>query len=411
MKAPRDGIQRLAGSFPSTLYKITGNLYGFCNAPRTWTNHVTNILLNKVKLKRHKLEHMMFQGTDKDGLLEVAVIVHVDDFLAVFRQDYQEQNLLQHFTWGSQSYLTEESPIIFRGKEINLVRENDLLVIKVTQMAFIKELTPGALPRGRLTGAETLSAAEWKEYRSCAGSLQWLSGQTRPDVCSTVSLSDKGMDTPPKELQALYQCIDMVRNTSDIGIIYFPIGFDRAMHLVAYGDSSWANAHQSKSQMGIVILCCSPACLDWTTRASLLDWKSTRSPRVTRSTLAAEANAMDEAVDRCCYINAYITELLYDQKEPLGARLLKQLQVTDCRSLYDAVLAPNPVLSEKRTVIQVRSIQEYVQGKDLRWTPTTVMWADGLTKSAPELLSLFQAWLRRPVCTLVAKENKDQCEF
>ncbi|CAK9118812.1 unnamed protein product, partial [Durusdinium trenchii] len=37
--------------------------------------------------------------------------------------------------------------------------------------------------------------------------------------------------------------------------------------------------------------------------------------------------------------------------------------------------------------------REYVQGKDLRWTPTTVMWADGLTKSAPELLSLFQAWL------------------
>ena len=26
MKAPRDGIQRLAGTFPSTLYKITGNL-------------------------------------------------------------------------------------------------------------------------------------------------------------------------------------------------------------------------------------------------------------------------------------------------------------------------------------------------------------------------------------------------
>ena len=268
----------------------------------------------------------MFYGTDKDGLLEVAAIVHVDDFLVVFRQDYEEQQLLQHFTWGSQSFLTEQTPIIFRGKEINLVRENDLLVTKVTQMSFIKELTPGALPRGRLNGAETLNTAEWKEYRSCAGSLQWLSGQTRPDVCSTASLSNKGMDTGPKELQALYQCIDMVRNTSDIiGILYYPTGFDQAMHLVAYGDSSWANAHQSKSQMGIVILCCSPACLDGATRASLLDGKSARSPRVTRSALAAEANAMDEAVDRCCYINAYITEMLYNQKEPLGARLLKQL--------------------------------------------------------------------------------------
>ncbi|CAK9038397.1 unnamed protein product [Durusdinium trenchii] len=38
--------------------------------------------------------------------------------------------------------------------------------------------------------------------------------------------------------------------------------------------------------------------------------------------------------------------------------------------------------------------REYVQGKDLRWTPTTVMWADGLTKS--EVLGCFlYGWKNR----------------
>lgn len=47
-------------------------------------------------------------------------------------------------------------------------------------------------------------------------------------------------------------------------------------------------------QMGSLALVGSPKVQQ---KVSILDWKSARSPRVTRSTLASEANAMDEAVD------------------------------------------------------------------------------------------------------------------
>ena len=230
-----------------------------------------------------------------------------------------------------------------------------------------------------------------------------MSGQTRPDVGATVSLSNRGNDTGPEDLKMLYECIEMTKATKDLGLTYMPIPFDKATFIVGYADSSWANAPGHKSQMGSLVLLTTSNCLVTSTAATLIDWRSGRSPRVTRSTLASEANAMDDCVDRCTYANHFITELLYDGAPKMVGRRLRQLQVTDCQSLYDAVISPNPVLTEKRTIIQVRSIQEFVNPEDLRWTPTGVMWADALTKVDVSLLAAFQSWLRNPQVTLVGQ--------
>lgn len=279
--------------------------------------------------------------------------------------------------------------------------------IKVNQSDFIKEMPAGKLSRGRLQGDATLRKDEWKEYRSCAGSLQWLSGQTRPDVGATVSLSNRGQETGPADLKMLYDCIDMVKETMHVGLTYMPIPMDKATFIVAYyANSSWANAPGYKSQMGCLVLVTTPNRLVATTPATISDWRSGRSPRVTRSTLASEATeatAMDDCVDRAAYANHFLSELLYDFSPRMPDRRLRQLQVTDCQSLYDAVISPNPVLTEKRTIIQIRSIQEYVKPEDLRWTPTGVMWADALTKVDLLLLASFQEWLQNPRVTLVGQ--------
>ena len=403
MRPPRDQIQAMAQTFPADLYEVCGNLYGFCNAPRTWNRHVVSQLTTKAKLQQHHLDQMMFYGKDKSGKLQVVLIVHVDDFLVAYRSDYQLEQITSLFKWGSQTTLDEKTNITFRGKQIKLVKAGEKFQIQVTQTDFIEEMSSGCLQRGRLRGEPKLSPDEWKEYRSCAGSLQWLSGQTRPDVGATVSLSNRGSDTGPEDLKSLYECIEMTKATKDLGLTYMPIPFDRATFIVGYADSSWANAPGHKSQMGSLVLLTTSNCLIASTAATLIDWRSGRSPRVTRSTLASEANAMDDCVDRCTYANHFITELLHDGAPKTLGRKLRQLQVTDCQSLYDAVISPNPVLTEKRTIIQVRSIQEYVNPEDLRWTPTGVMWADALTKVDPSLLATFQSWLRSPQVTLVGQ--------
>ena len=151
-----------------------------------------------------------------------------------------------------------------------------------------------------------------------------------------------------------------------------------------------------------------PHCTEVVTKGNLVDWKSNRSARVCRSTLAAEAIACDDCVDRTFYANAMLSELLSGvkaHKDPTGWRL-HQLQVTDCKSLYDAVAAENPRTTEKRTYVDIRSIQEYINPKTIHWVPTTVQWADGLTKCSKALRSVFFEWIAKPFIQLSANDHE-----
>ncbi|CAJ1369215.1 unnamed protein product, partial [Effrenium voratum] len=247
---------RLAGTFPADLYEVLGNLYGFASAPRTWAKHVVSTLL-RADFTQHRLDRMCFYKKDLDGRLMVILIVHVDDFLAAFRSDYNKKELENMFTWGTHGELTLDKPIEFRGKEINLIKEGNTYSVNITQRSFIR-----------------------------------------------------GRETTYNDLFTLYEAIAAVKATENLGILIGLIPLNKATLIIGYGDSSWANAPGGKSQMGVLLLLASPDATERITRASPVDWKSARSPRVTRST--SEANAMDECVDRGTYLNYFLTELLYD---------------------------------------------------------------------------------------------------
>ena len=129
------------------------------------------------------------------------MIVHVDDFLCTYHQDFDAGILKDMFVWGSVTIVEPDSSGTYRGKEILKVRRGDKFVFKVTQEAFIEGLTSGSVPRGRSKTDEKLSASEWKEFRSLAGSIQWLASQTRPEVAAVVSLSNRGGETSVTDLK------------------------------------------------------------------------------------------------------------------------------------------------------------------------------------------------------------------
>ena len=247
-----------------------------------------------------------------------------------------------------------------------------------------------------------------KEYRSCAGSLQWLAGSTRPDIAATVSLSNHGVNSNPSQLKVLYECIDYVKETLDHGLVFRGVAINFATVVVGYADSSWANAPGGKSQMGVIIVITGPECQDQVSRATILEWRSSRSPRVTRSTLASEANAMDDGVDRATFLNVFMSEFLKrpNSSGQLDKGVLKQLQVTDCKSLFDAVICENPSLEEKRTLILIRSIQDYISPSQVHWVPSELMFADVLTKHSTSLRDEFLLWMDKPHVQL--KEDEHQ---
>lgn len=178
----------------------------------------------------------------------------------------------------------------------------------------------------------------------------------------------------------------------------YPTTIDSNTIVVSYADSSWANAEGFASQHGSLVLFSDARVTEQVRQGTLVDWKSGRSSRVCRSTLAAEAVAADASVDRSVYLNYMLCELI--QQKPAfqipTTDLLRSLHVTDCKSLFDCISSMNPNTSEKRVIIDIRSIQQHCGRQEIHWVPTHLMFCDCLTKISKNLMETFQRWLQKP---------------
>ena len=314
---------------------------------------------------------------DQDELISI-ILVYVDDFLGVYREDCSIEPVWQSFKRGSLSQVEHNKEFTFKGKQISLrQRSNGRFYLHLCQAEFIDGMTMGKIPRGAELDA-ALSAEQKAEFRSISECLQWLSTQTRPDLSVTNSLANKGDKTTVGDLKSLYQALEFARSTKNDGIIIEDVALNRGSVLVTYSDASWANAEMCRSQLGVLVLVTSPGVLQKTAPAAVLDWRSGRSTRVCRSTLAAEASAADEACDRGCYLNMFIAELLYNRPAHRCQQRLLHLHVVDAKSLYDVVVSDTPNLTDKRSLVNVRAIQEVVDAERIRWVPAFLQWADGL---------------------------------
>ena len=100
MKAPRDPLILETGAFAADLYEVLGNGYGLPDAPRVWSRRVFKRALEK-GFRQHAFDKCLFYFLDKKGRLRAVMIVHVDDFLCTFHQDFDKTILENLFVWGS----------------------------------------------------------------------------------------------------------------------------------------------------------------------------------------------------------------------------------------------------------------------------------------------------------------------
>ena len=281
-----------------------------------------------------------------------------------------------------------------------MIKRDGRFQLKITMTSFIDSLDVGVIKKGRLQQNPALTLDEQKELRSVSGCLQWVSTQCRPEVSAIVSLTGHGAEATITDLRNLYAIIKYLKQTPDDGLILPDIPFDESTVVLAYSDSSWANARKSGSQIGVIICLTTESAEHIPTPASIVDWRSCRSPRVCRSTLAAEATAADEAADRAAFVSMFGSEFVFQEPaHRVGARLAIVAAV-DAKSLYDALLSPAPNLNDKRTLVSVRAVQETLASNDVKWVPTRFQFSDGLTKVDPNLTLLFREWLQQPVAIL-----------
>ena len=119
-----------------------------------------------------------------------------------------------------------------------------------------------------------------------------------------------------------------------------------------------------------------------------------------RSTLAAESNAADHSIDHGYYAAAFLSECVSGDSAITHSPCIPLYNATDCKSLYDLVVQHKPSCEEKRTLIDIKSIQHSLRHGAMRWVPTWAQLADALTKLDIGLMRRFTEWMQFPTVQL-----------
>jgi len=403
MLPPRDGLALLAGAFPAMLYMIIGNIYGLANAPAIWCDEVRKRLYS-VGFVSSTLDVMFFLCRNSVGCLIAAIIVHVDDFFVIYNQYEFDIFIVKNlFSWGSIREWSKEAGfdnVVFLAKQLTVFTRQGERAIRIHHEDYIASTPVRRVSKARREDPASLNGSEVTEMLSCIGSLQYLSSSLRMDLAAGVSLCQRKSPTA-QDLADLMEQLNWARETKEMGLVFR--GHDLARSAVySYGDSSYANAPDLKSQTGLICCIGDTRALTGESPCCAVDHRSARTTRVCRSTLAAEAASADDAVDHGLYTAYHWSEMLNGTKataKPTRAPSVNLYSVTDCKSLYDAVTKENSSCTEKRTLISLCSIREAVSSR-MRWAPTHLQHADGLTKTDKSLRQRFLHWMQWPYARL-----------
>jgi hypothetical protein len=398
MHAPRDPILVQAGALQEAeLFEVVGNVYGQANAPNVFSNDVREKMVI-IKFQAHSLDVMLFLFYDDQGALQAAILFHVDDMIGTWSPTFDSSPFEEAFDWGDGFDDISMKSLYWNGYELCQMSDGRL---KVHQETYCDSISASRVKADEIL----LTPEEISDYKSCIGTCQYAASKVRLDVAAGTSLAQRGHPTH-KELHEANSMLRYLKANKSVGIVFEPIPLDPKLAVyVGYGDSSWANALDCKSQTGSLIILARRECLSGTAPGSIHASQSHRTKRVVRSTLAAEAEAADNTVDRLVYCNAFLSEVITGLPAKHRKPLFEIYCVTDCKSLFDAVRQCNPSLSEKRTIIDEVSIREALHARNLLWVPTDKQLADGLTKCTPELMRRLSALMQETRVTLKHSEG------
>ena len=131
----------------------------------------------------------------------------------------------------------------------------------------------------------------------------------------------------------------------------------------------------------------------------VIDWRSSKLPRVARSSLGAEAQSASQACDNMDFVCRYYQHLL-EPNEPLANILnkpspLEPTLITDAKALYDSYHRESlsSGLTDKRTGLEIKVLREGLEalGGKLKWISSERQYADSLTPRRQPDSSLLTA--------------------
>ena len=371
-------LQPPAGFSVGKVWKLKKTPYGLVDAGRKWYIKVLKVL-SSTEGSPSKNDKALFFW-EKDGNISGMLVAHVDDFLYGgddrFNRDIIPQ-IKEEFDVGSE----EEGTFRYTGLEVSTDKLGDIRVGTGEYCAGIIEADTSCLgPRSR-----PLSPTEVTILKSKAGQVNWIAGQSRPDLAfDNCALSNRTAKATVDDLHFANKVIRRI-GSKDIQLS-FPHSLDiDDVQVVAFCDASHANLPDKGSQGGIIVFLVDSKGFHCTVM-----WQSRRIKRIVNSTIAAECLVAVETAERCLLLKTIIKEVT--------GKDAKTSIFSDNKSLVEAAHTTTQ-MENKRLQIDMGILREMLERgelDELRWIDTKHQVANPLTKAgapADYLLSIITGQL------------------
>ena len=403
IKAPHEGlpaIEELGWDTvqPGQLLQILKSAYGLTESPRLWYLEVVD-RLKTTPLKELDICRCVFVAAH-EGRTWAILVLHVDDGM-LFGDSEDERfkklraQINEMFPIKEWKPVSEE-PQQFLGVS---VRQVDGVIID-DMSRYIKDIVPPS----PIPGNGPLVGKEKTLFRQLLMRLRWPAQQTMPHMLYEVSALAQRVEKATKEdLREVIKLHAKFVTEAEEGracLKYPKMDEKEKFFFLSYFDASLGKEADGKSQLGAMHFITTEQARLRPTLASVVDFNTTKSSRVVRSSMAAESSSLSVCVDRHLY-GRIVFDMLLTGHRKLDEDWRSTMQVaggiiTDAKSLYDH-LGSTAIPTERQTMLDLMVARSHLEehAYELFWVPTHKQFADGLTKK-----------MKNPLWELFCRYNK-----
>ena len=295
------------------------------------------------------------------------------------------ESLKKDFEFGKWEELTPQHEVTYCSGG---VIQRTSTTIEVSYKKELQKICPITVPKQRNT-KEKLNSAETTKCRGLLGALQWPGGQGVLPLCATTSLLAGELPTGDGTvIQNLNKALRFGKETANNPLKFQEIVSNiKDLAIICFCDAAFGVRTDLASQGGYLVVATDRRTLKGEKcRYSPLARRSFKLPRVCRSSLSAESQAMASALEETFMLKMFLKMLFKPQlnvKDAQDKLDMPTAIVTECKALYDLIQREGDQSSlDKRVAIEalvIKDLIKQVQGQ-LRWVSSERQLADGLMK-------------------------------
>ena len=374
MKLPMELIEM---GFPPVV-KLLKNLYGLHQAPKGWSDLVTDWLTEEYGFIQSISDACVFTHPTLPIMLGLFVddsnIIGTPEAKAAFITAFKER------------FKSTDKGITLKYIGVN-VDQSVNGRITLSQHEYIKSilvkagmenchptLTP-AIPKTVLGAADDeadMKSASSFPYAKVVGQLLWISVMTRPEISYQVGQLAKYVSKfGNKHVNAVKHCLRYLKGTILMGITYRKSSAPTTIQI--FSDATWANDCEMKSVSGNIFLLCGGA----------ISWRAKTQPSIAVSSCDSEYTACYDTAKEAVYTRLLLKELGF--KNYQSSEVDFNIQ-TDNQAAIAVAYGTTKHEHVKHILVHIQFLRELVKSKQvsLTFVASANNVADALTKNLPK---------------------------